>query len=157
MEKQEIKKAVIITTALILLFVVFIASIVFVSQYFNKWHPGPKSVTYKDVPGTMVPNKCIPVRGDTCQLFDCMIEDCWCDTRETDNPVLYEEEGVEIKNTGDAENLVQKYLGENTGIEIEEAYPLNKIFYNVYCDKQGQEIVYTVAVDGTIIKTQCGV
>ena len=43
--------------------------------------------------------------------------------------------------------------------KVKKAVKINNVFYNVFVDEheEGNEVTYTVAVDGTIIKTICGV
>lgn len=127
---------------------------------------------YKGITDAEIPGACLDDRNDVCGLFDCMVDLCWCDDSSPDLPILYEENGVIIANEEEAVNYVSEYLeeerlkgreeGEVYGkiymIEAKRAVKLNDIFYNVFAeDDKMEEIVYTVAVDGTIIKTICGV
>ena len=127
---------------------------------------------YKGITDAEVPNSCLDSQDDVCGLFDCMVNMCWCDDSSPDLPILYEEIGVVITNEEEAVTHVNKYLkekrlkGTEEGdlfgkiymIEAKKAVKLNNIFYNVFAeDDRGDEIVYTVVVDGTIIKTICGI
>ncbi len=112
---------------------------------------------YKGI--TLIPDKCIQHGEDVCGLFDCMVDRCWCDEVGPKGPVL--SEGVKpVESEQEAVEAIRKYL-QNNDIQyksVERAVKLNDIFFNVFAsDKAGDEMVYTVAVDGTIILTQCGV
>jgi hypothetical protein len=71
---------------------------------------------------------------------------------------------TELKTEDEAAEYVSNYLkefgSEHKGIK---AVKLNDLFYNVFVQYYNEEyqfmdeVVYTVAVDGTIISTQCGV
>jgi len=67
-----------------------------------------------------------------------------------------------ITNEEDAKRIVFDYIFTPhatlpEGIKVERAIKLNSIFYNVFVNIAGQEKVYTVAADGKIIQTVCGV
>ena len=67
---------------------------------------------------------------------------------------------VPVETEQEAMETVKEYLGEKNiqYSSVDRAVKLNDIFFNVFAsDKAGDEMVYTVAVDGTIILTQCGV
>lgn len=122
---------------------------------------------YKGIAWAEIPGNCLEYREDICELFDCMVDMCWCDDSSPDLPIIYEKEGVAIQNEEEAMAFVNEYLNERLSgksgsspeyIEVKRAVELNNIFYNVFAEEDtGNEIVYTVAVDGTIIKTICGV
>jgi len=126
------------------------------------------SYLYKDIADAVVPDECAEYKDDTCSLFDCMIDSCWCDDSSPDLPILYEtliafnnEQGaIDAVNVYKAELI---YNGPNDMFEtpenwdVQSAVKLNDIFYNVFVDNNEEELVFTVAVDGTIIKTICGV
>ncbi|MBU2638983.1 MAG: hypothetical protein KJ955_08475 [Nanoarchaeota archaeon] len=124
---------------------------------------------YKGITNAKIPDKCLDYKEDVCGLFDCMVDQCWCDDSSPDLPILYETH-IEITDEQGAEDAVNAYISEliNGGIETEienpkelqviRAFKMNTVFYNVFVeDNEGNEYVYTVAVDGTIIKTICGV
>jgi len=113
---------------------------------------------YKGITDAEIPGKCLDDRGDVCALFDCLVNLCWCDDSSPDLPILYEKEGISLSTTEEAVNYVQKYVDDNTlGYSVKRAVKLNNIFFNVFAeDETGDEVVYTLAVDGTILKTFCG-
>lgn len=121
----------------------------------TKWHPGPGAfVDFKDIEGARIPDKCVQFKYDICGLFDCMVDMCWCDDSSPELPVLYEGNSV-ISDEEDAVNLVKEFAADK---EVKRAVKLNSVFYNVFAeDENSNEEVYTIAVDGTIIKTICGV
>ena len=122
---------------------------------------------FKGIESAPIPNGCVEYGEDVCGLFDCMVDRCWCDDSTPTGPVVYEVYQT-IVTEEDAENAVWVYIaelmhGENPPEEraeemkVNRAVKLNDVFFNVFCDFDGQERVYTVAADGTILKTQCGV
>jgi hypothetical protein len=68
--------------------------------------------------------------------------------------VLYEHTGVVVTNEEEAKYVVRLYLEENDlEYEIGTCIKLNSVSFNVFAsDKYGDEVTYTVAADGTIIK-----
>ena len=125
---------------------------------------------YKGIESAQFPVSCKEYESDVCGLFDCMVDLCWC--KESPDRILYEGEGIIIASDEEAISLVQTYLDDQIGKGYEEgtlygeinkinaksASKLNNVFYNVFTeDSTGDETIYTVAVDGTIIKTICGV
>jgi len=113
---------------------------------------------YKGIAWAELPNNCIEHNNDVCALFDCMVDRCWCDDSSPELPVLYE--GSKSLQTNDeAVTHVQEYIdANNLGQIVKRGVELNSIFFNVFAeDEEGNEITYTIAVDGTIIKTICGV
>jgi len=121
---------------------------------------------YKGITNAKVPGACLDSQDDVCALFDCMVDLCWC--KESPDQILYETH-IPFDDEQGAIDAVNVYLAEliNGGLETEienpenlkviKAVKLNDIFYNVFADNNGDEEVYTVAADGTIIKTICGV
>ena len=108
---------------------------------------------YKGITDAEIPDDCINFKEDVCELFDCMVDRCWC--KEGPDQILYEQEGISITSEEEAISYVQKYVDKS--YTVTRAFELNDIFYNVFADDAGNEVVYTVAVDGTIIKTICGI
>ena len=56
--------------------------------------------------------------------------------------------------------VVEKFLGayDFSDYRVTNVVRLNNIFFNVFAENAGyDEITFTVAVDGTIMKTICGV
>jgi hypothetical protein len=124
---------------------------------------------YKGITNANVPDTCLSYKEDVCGLFDCMVQSCWCDESSPELPILYETH-IEIMDEQGAVDAVNAYLAElvyggiSTEVEKPEdmtvirAVKLNTVFYNVFVeDDLGREMTYTVAVDGTILKTICGV
>ena len=110
----------------------------------------------KDLPSSednQIPDTCLDFKDDVCELFGCMVDLCWCEN--SPNAVLYEQEGISISTTKEAVDYVKKY---DNNLDVKRAVELNNIFYNVFSeDDAGDEIVYTLSTDGSIIKTICGV
>lgn len=139
---------------------VLIVSIVFISGC-------KEPSSFQGIPSAKIPGKCIEAKDDICELFDCMVDLCWCDDANFPSPILFKGD-TEVSSEEEAMQIVRDYIeslkfkegklaGELVERKVERAVELNDIFYNVFCDAQGEEEVYTVAVDGTIIKTICGV
>ncbi|MCR4323574.1 MAG: hypothetical protein NUV37_01230 [Nanoarchaeota archaeon] len=106
-----------------------------------------------------IPSLCSEFKEDVCGLFDCMVNSCWCDEGGPEAAILYEQSGVSLSTAGEAVDYIKRYVSTNgLGYNVKNAVKLNNIFYNVFSeDSNGDEIVYTLSVDGTIIKTICGV
>ncbi len=106
-----------------------------------------------------LPDECSPFDGDYCALFSCLQPGCWCSQPEvlaygSDDPAFWVTEET-------AWFTVDAYLKEN-GLDGEWKYEkvveLNDAFYNVFVvNSEGSEEVYSVAKDGAVIKTECGV
>ncbi len=124
---------------------------------------GNGSKLYKGIATAEIPQECRESGDDVCALFDCMIDLCWCDEGNFPSPVLVEGTAI-VASKQDAINLVQNYV-QSTGSEytnVERAVNLgdeaHKVFFNVFAyNDTNDEEVFTVAADGTIIKTLCGV
>lgn len=91
---------------------------------------------------------------DVCALFDCMVDRCWCDDSTPEMPILHESK-QSILNEEQAKELVKEFLDKD--YEVKRAVRLNNVFFNVFTDKDSDEVVFTVSKDGTILKTICGV
>ena len=117
---------------------------------------GREKIVFKDIDHAIVPAECADVKNDVCGLFDCMVDMCWC--KEGPDQILYEP-NVEISSSNEALQLVTTYINENDlNLTVIHAANLNTVFYNVFAeDAEGNEEVFTVAADGTIIQTICGV
>lgn len=115
--------------------------------------PDDGSNLYKGVLGAVIPAECAEFKDDVCGLYDCMVDRCWCDEGYFPGPILLEGNTV-VANEQQAMQVVGDYLAKG---EVKSAVELNPIFYNVFYDVEGDEEYYTVAVDGTILKTICGV
>lgn len=118
---------------------------------------------YKGIESAPVPDECIDYKDDVCALYDCMVENCWCDDAIIPSPILYEPADVVIASEDDAIALVELFI-QDEGSEyseystITQAVQLNDVFYNVFAENDGAEsITFTVAADGIIFLTTCGV
>lgn len=128
---------------------------------------GPSESLFKDIEGVYVSEKCVEYKDDVCGLYECMVDLCWC-FEAYPGPILFEA-GTIVTNEEEAMQVVQDYLdegrfmeedellGEATAIVVERAVQLDDIFYNVFCDEEGDEVVYSVAADGSVFQTICGV
>lgn len=124
---------------------------------------GDSTKHYKGIATAEIPQECMESSDDVCALFDCMVDLCWCDEGNFPSPVLAEGTAV-VASEQDAINIVQNYV-QSTGSEytsVERVVNLgdetHKVFFNVFAyDSANDEKVFTVAADGTIIKTLCGV
>lgn len=119
---------------------------------------GPEKTYYKGIPTAEIPEECAVYKEDVCMLFDCTIDNCWCDQRTT-SPVL-KEGGSVVSGEEGAIKAVQEFVQESGGeySSVKSAAQISSVFYNVFAkNSEGEEMVFTVAADGTIILTQCGV
>jgi hypothetical protein len=96
---------------------------------------------------------------EDCEMFSCMVSQCWCKDSLTNG--ILSQSNAQVQSEEDAEAVVANYLTSNS-IAYESgtvhAVNLNVIFYNVfYTNQSGNENMLTVAVDGTIMETECGV
>ena len=95
-----------------------------------------------------------------CGLFSCAVDSCFCNELSENGGVLFEANSY-IYDDEDAVNLVTYYNKINSisqGSGNIRSVKLNSLFYNVfYNDFDGNERVLTVAIDGTILETVCGV
>ncbi len=121
------------------------------------WYLQPKDLgeddlrRFKGIASAEIPISCLSDRDDVCALFDCMVDYCWCDEMFPSSILI---EGTTIiSNEEEAMNTVKQV----SGYEVKRAVKLNNVFYNVFTNAGGGEKVYTVAADGTIMKTMCGV
>jgi hypothetical protein len=118
---------------------------------------------YKGIPSARIPGNCLGARNDACELFACMVSQCFC--LESPNKVLFKTPaGVLAESEDEAKNAVTSFLvsapgsAEYAGFAVKRAVKLNAVFWNVFAeDASGNEKTFTVAADGTIIKTVCNV
>ncbi|MFH1785890.1 MAG: hypothetical protein ABH842_05670 [Candidatus Micrarchaeota archaeon] len=126
--------------------------------FFGCFGPNPPDNLYSykgvTVAADSIPDQC--QNKEDCEMFSCMVSQCWCKSGGVfylSNITVYDESG--------AENLVMNYLDSNSITYNQSsirAVSLDSIFYNVfYDDLSNNEHVLTVAVDGTIMETVCGV
>jgi hypothetical protein len=103
-----------------------------------------------------IPDACWQYANDECAVFSCMVTNCWCE--QGPNAIL-KEGAQKFLDEARAKGEVQTYLNEKNivGYTIKNTAKLNDIFFNVFVEIDGDEEVYTVATNGTILKTQCGV
>ena len=123
---------------------------------------GEKAV-FKGIQTATIPQSCVDYESDVCGLFDCMVEQCWCDDSSPSLPIIYEKTGASIASEEEAAALVREFV-ESTDLEYKEytnvrrAVRLNPVFFNVFAENsRGDEMAFTVAADGTVLKTVCGV
>ena len=117
----------------------------------------------------LIPEECFESSSvDYCELFDCMVDSCYCDEINYDSPILAtgnKNSWVIIHDENEAFFTVQNYFesppavesGEIPRIEVVNVVKLNDLFYNVFFTFNGIEQNVVVAVDGAIIRTVCGV
>ncbi len=122
----------------------------------------------KDTSVSVIPTECQPFQDDICSLFECMVESCWCNNSSPESPVLYETY-IAVNDEQGAKDAVYAYIAElmygsdksvseeAKKMKINNVVKLNAVFYNVFVDKEGEEIVYTVGKDGQILVTVCGI
>ncbi len=118
---------------------------------------------YKGISTAEIPGTCLQSRDDVCELFDCMVNLCWCDDGHFPSPIIKKGDST-VQNEEEAVNAVQAYIDE-TGSEysdVQRAVNLSdeyhRVFFNVFAyNEAGDEKVFTVAADGTILLTICGV
>ena len=149
-------KKILITFICILAIVFFIGC--------NDWQPRP--VFYKSIEKSefQLPNSCDGSQNDACSTFSCLTPNCWC--KQSPDAIITEGSPDLVIETEDqavqlvASKLLEKSLTNPAFIvgNVTTAAKVNSIFYNVFVeDPQGNETVYSVAVDGAIIETVCGV
>ncbi|MBD3388921.1 MAG: hypothetical protein GF416_07630 [Candidatus Altiarchaeales archaeon] len=136
----------------------FLVFLVLFSGCLYDWRGKEDSTFYGGIESAVVPERCAGDVDDVCALFECMVDQCWCHPVGPDGAILEGGSG-EIKSEEEAEEAVRDYLSQgNEGLTVDYAVKLNPVFYNVFAeDEGGGEEVYTVAADGTIMVTTCGV
>ncbi len=117
---------------------------------------------FRGIPAAEVPGKCLEHRDDVCGLYDCMVDRCWCDEARPEGPILYETTGISIQTEEEAMSIVKQYVQDSKEYgeysNVKRAVKLNNVFFNVFAENENyDEKVFTVATDGTIILTMCGV
>ncbi|MFH1588201.1 MAG: hypothetical protein ABIA76_02595 [Candidatus Diapherotrites archaeon] len=135
---------------------IILGIVVFLSGCF-----GPTEPTYFKNTSIEMPSECSEFKDDVCGAFECMVSNCWC--REVPDKILMESLGIEVSSEIKALQYFQSYIKPNQALglsnaEFKDAVGLNTVFYNLFIeDQEGNELVYTLAVDGTLIQTVCGV
>jgi len=122
---------------------------------------GPNEPTYfKEIKTASIPGSCVEFKDDVCGLFGCMVDSCWC--KDGPGQILLEGQTT-ITSEEEATTQIDFYLKTRSLAtladgSVKRAVKLNGVFYNVFAeDSNGDELVFTVAADGTIIETVCGV
>jgi len=118
---------------------------------------------FKGVATAEIPGECLEHGEDICGLFDCMVEMCWCMETGPSGAIL-KQGSTAVSSEEKAVELVQSFVDE-TGSEysdVKRAVSLHEepyqVFFNVFAENEsGDETVFTVAADGTIFKTVCGI
>ncbi|MFH1588779.1 MAG: hypothetical protein ABIA76_05575 [Candidatus Diapherotrites archaeon] len=156
---MNLKKRILI---LIVLFLFFGGCIFFPDDM------GEDDLAYMVVLEDNLSEECKALIENPCVAFECMIQACFCDETYFAGTVLKEKFTI-IENEEQALQLMNDYAQEildnqtSAGglygklylIEPKRAVKLNNAFYNVFALENGSESVFTVAVDGTIMKTTC--
>ncbi len=91
--------------------------------------------------------ECTPFLDDTCELFNCLEPNCFCDE------ILFET-GLEVENKLDAENALISYFNEE-GLAHEEieVIEFNPWFYSASVGGEN----FVISSKGVIFKASCGV
>jgi len=148
--KKQLNKGI-ISPIIIIVVVIFLVGGVAIWQYLK---------TLKEDNPSMVgiPQECQQFQDDTCGLFDCMVNLCWCDDGVFPSPILFEG-NTEILDESSAIIAVNQYLKSNDSeYSTGKAVRLNSFFFNVFVyDVSNNEKVFTVGTNGTILKTICGI
>ncbi|MFH1391450.1 MAG: hypothetical protein ABIH20_04025 [Candidatus Diapherotrites archaeon] len=135
---------------------------------FSGCNEPPRPAYFNGIESAPVKSECVNSMEDVCSLFGCMTDLCWCD--EGPDQILFEGNTV-VTSEAEAMQVVSDFIfaphkALPQGIEIERAVKINSVFYNVFVlypsfenvtGDDRDEYVFTVAADGTIIKTVCGV
>ncbi|MBU0662903.1 MAG: hypothetical protein ABH854_04975 [Candidatus Diapherotrites archaeon] len=118
---------------------------------------GSGEVLFAGVSGATVPAECAGDKDDVCALFECMVDLCWCEDAPGGG-VYMQGKGAVTSEQG-AMDAVSEYMKTKAyRLTPVRAVKLNSVFYNVFTeDKDVGENSFTVAADGTVMKTQCGV
>lgn len=94
-----------------------------------------------------------------CEMFSCMVSQCWCKSIPPEDGIVYRA-NLSVTTEEGAKSIVVNYLDSAfTSYDKSKmkAVKLNEVFYNVFYEVDGSEKVLTVAVDGTVMETVCGV
>jgi ribose 5-phosphate isomerase len=146
------KRAIFILIIIIALVVLAVFIVVAYNKGGEKLSSAPKEVP-------VIPQKCQAVKDDTCALFSCVVNNCWCDENILDGPVLTET-NEQIIDADDAASAVLNYLKsvDSEYVYDTEAVRLNDLFFNVFSyNKDNEERVLTISFDGKILETVCGI
>ncbi|MFH1257288.1 MAG: hypothetical protein V1494_08440 [Candidatus Diapherotrites archaeon] len=137
----------------------FLAVLILTALFFSGCPIDDRQILYKEIPNAFVSKECESVKDDACALFACTIESCWCDDGSFPSPVLKEGSGIIADDSG-AVSAAEAYVQASGSdySDVRNAAKISEVFWNVFAfNASGDEKVFTVAVDGTIIATVCGV
>ncbi len=149
-----------VVIALVVLFVVaFLAFNYGFSGFFDGGNQGDDQLNlYAGIPSAEIPGECLAHRSDVCALYECMVDLCWC--KEGSDQILFDG-GADflVEDEESAKRVVAHYLQSvGSDYEVKRAVELDNVFHNVFAENAGgDEKVFTVAADGKIIQTVCGV
>ncbi len=105
-----------------------------------------------------IPQECQQFQESDCDLFNCMVESCWCSDMVRPNPIY---EGTKsVLNEQEAISAVKQYLQSiNSDYdEVKSATKINSFFFNVFAyNAENEEEVFTIGINGTILLAICGV
>ena len=124
----------------------------------SAWKLSQDSKENNLIEGTIdIPQECQQFQGEVCDLFSCLVEQCWCKEPISSNPIYKGEDS--ISNKQEAMDAVEKYLLEiNSEYEVADVAEINGFFFNVFAyDSEGEEKVFTIGIDGSILLAVCGV
>jgi len=145
------------------IFIVVVITAVALAGYaifnFALKNQGEVDLNYEGIPLSDIPSECLKFKNNVCDLFDCMVDKCWCDEANIPSPILLEGKNI-ISNEEEAMQAARQYVQDkNLGYsEVKMAVRLNNVFFNVFAyNSANEEMTFTVASDGTILKTICGV
>ena len=141
----------------LIIIIVLVAGAVFAGFLYYNNKEESKISLQSDEEAVAIPEKCKDFKDNICDLFSCVIENCWC--KEGPEPILAET-GKEITNSTNAVEAVSKYL-ESVGSDYVynlTAVRLNDLFFNVFVyNKNNEEKVLTISFNGKIMETVCGI
>jgi len=103
-----------------------------------------------------IPRECQQYQGKACDLFDCLVDRCWCKELGDPNPI-YKGESA-ISNKQEAMDAVEKYLLEiNSDYKVVDVAEINEFFFNVFAyNSEDDQEVFTIGIDGSILLVVCG-
>ncbi|PIN99174.1 MAG: hypothetical protein COT90_00845 [Candidatus Diapherotrites archaeon CG10_big_fil_rev_8_21_14_0_10_31_34] len=114
-------------------------------------------ILYKGIDFAPVPDNCADKQDNACELFACMADQCWC----RQGPEMIVLDGfTSLQTEEEIKDYFEEKRDEITGtsqLEVTKAVKLNSVFWNVFFETENGEQVLTVAADGTVIETVCGV
>ena len=112
---------------------------------------------FKEIPWAEIPGECIEFKEDVCGFYGCMTEQCWC--KQGPDQILLEG-FTSLEREGEVKEYFEEKRDEITGtsqLEVTKVIKSNSVFWTVFVSTENGEQVFTIASDGTIIETVCGV